>query len=352
MNCGIHLLANAEAVAENRDVPTTIDPDALRRKYGTYVRTGGHGLPHRDSSSSTDLLSSPPSSVTGREAADTVTEYKIAHDARDEVPTDSKSQSPSTYDVAGHASAETATAPASQVHIIPPTRMDDATSQASTPDIIPAASSSDGTIGLERPAVFASAIDLSTTLSNSALLNSPSDSSRSASWCATDQPDLQSVRETQRLHVEAGYAHWNDRFETAWRNLQYLQTQASELHQRCHTLGEQLLAAAARESVWQGNLEGLEGVRWKVLPEGGSRDKDPSLDDFRANIRQTAAAAREEDECLRQEIDECHTRQRALEESVERAKGLVKVHGEEKARWQSYIQHLDSFMISETHNLS
>lgn len=270
----------------------------------------------------------------------------MAHDATDEVPTDDISKPPPMDDVSGHTSAKTGMASPSRVGVIAPAGIN-ATNQASTGGAIATASTSDGSLGQKSPAVFSSATDvLSTQPQKGPILDTPFDQSRSASSCETDQPDLKSVQETQRLQAQAGYARCKDLLEATRRDLEVLETRASELQRLRQALDDKRQEANTRVSVWQSNLENLDQVPWKTLPKDSSCDEeDPSLDNFRAKIRQKAAAGRAEETRLGQEINGCNTRQRVLEEPIQRAKELIKVYQEKQESWQSYVKHLDSFVI-------
>lgn len=348
MNCGIHLLANAEAIIKNRDVPTTIDTDALRCKYWSLLRPAVDGP---SISTSPSPIDSPPAStflppsLIGRPAIDTVMEHTVGHDVTDKAPTDDISRPPPTDDVTGHTSAETAIASPSRIGVTAPAKIN-VTNQASTGSTIATASPSGRNSGQKSSPIFSSAADvLPTQPENGPILVTPFDQSRSASTRETDQPDLKSVQETQRIEAQAGSARWKDLLEATRRDLEDLESRLSELQRLCQDSVDRWQEADTRVSVWQSNLENLDRIPWKTLPKDSSRDKDPSLDDFCAMIRQKLAAAREEKTRLGQEINGYKTRQRALEEPIQRAKRLVKVRREKQESWQRYVQHLKSFVM-------
>ena len=153
------------------------------------------------------------------------------------------------------------------------------------------------------------------------------------------------MRETQRIEAQAGSARWKDLLEATRRDLEDLESRLSELQRIGQDSVDKWQKADTRVSVWQSNIENLDRVPWKTLPKDSSCDEDPSLDDFCATIRQKLAAAREEKTRLGQDIDMYKTRQRALEEPIRSAKGLLKVRREKQESWQRYVQHLESFAI-------
>ena len=322
----------------------SIDTVALRLKYWNLLQPAVQRPSMSTSLLPTNLIRSiPPLALTVRAPADTSTEH-----AMDEVPTDGNSQPPPMHDGTGHV-------PTENDAMASPLRFDvtvhtgtDATSQATAGGAIATASPSDISADQNSSPVFPSATDVSTQPpKTNSILDTLSDQSNSASSGETDQPNLKSVQQKQRLQAQAGHTYWNDLFEAARRDLGHLESQASELQRHRQEAFDKQELARTRASVAQENLENLNNIPWKTLPEGSSScydEEGPSLEDFRAQIRQHVATAREEIDRLGQEIEMYDTRRRALEEPIERAQELVKDYQKKEESWQSYVKHLDSFM--------
>ena len=279
---------------------------------------------------------------------DTVIEHGNGNETTNDVPAVAIPHPPSAQDSTGHVSADTAMNSSSTVNILTPVRADGVINRSPL----------DSTVTSASPAVQASGstrndtatIAITTKVSSTQPKDHPtlkpfSHKAKLSSLSEAEEPDLESAGERHRQEAKAGLQNWSDRLEAARKELEKLESQASELQGLREDLSVGQREASRKESVWNCNLESLEQVPWESPPKGSSCNDDPSLDDFRAQIRQRAHISREERQDLDQKIDVCDTQRRALDEPIQSATVLVEALERKKKGWHDYVKHLSSFAM-------